>query len=90
LGWFEGRKNLMSDKIETNLIMMRTGDSGVVVRMVGGRHMINRLDALGIRQGKRITKLSSMFMKGPVTIKFDGLQVAIGYRMANKIVVKLD
>ena len=80
----------MSDKTETTLNMMRTGDSGVVVHMTGGRHMINRLDALGIRQGKRITKLSSMFMKGPVTIKFDEVQVAIGYRMSNEIVVKLD
>lgn len=80
----------MSEKIETSLGMMRTGDSGIVVRMIGGRHMINRLDALGIRQGKRIIKLSSMFMKGPVTIKIGELQVAIGYRMADKIVVKLD
>lgn len=80
----------MSDKIETSLGMMRTGDSGIVVRMTGGSHMINRLDALGIRQGKRIIKLSSMFMKGPVTIKIDEAQVAIGYRMADKIVVKLD
>lgn len=80
----------MSDKIETTLDIMRTGDSGTVVRMTGGSHMINRLDALGIRQGKRIIKLSSMFMRGPVTIKFDSVQVAIGYRMANKIVVKLD
>ena len=80
----------MSDKIETSLGMMRTGDSGIVVRMTGGSHMINRLDALGIRQGKRIIKLSSMFMKGPVTIKIDEAQVAIGYKMADKIVVKLD
>jgi len=80
----------MSEKTETTLGMMRTGDSGVVSHMTGGRNMINRLDALGIRQGKRIIKLSSMFMKGPVTIKFDEVQVAIGYRMANKIVIKLD
>ena len=80
----------MSDITENTLSMMRTGDSGIVVRMIGGHHMIDRLDALGIRQGKRIVKLSSMFMKGPVTIKFDSGQVAIGYRMANRIIVKLD
>ena len=80
----------MSDKTETTLVMMSTGDSGVVDHMTGGNNMINRLDALGIRQGKRITKLSSMFMKGPVTIKFDEVQVAIGYRTANGIVIKLD
>ena len=80
----------MSDSREVNLGMMQSGDSGIVVRMIGGHHMIDRLNALGIRQGKRIVKLSSMFMKGPVTIKFDSGQVAIGYRMANKIIIKLD
>jgi ferrous iron transport protein A len=80
----------MSDKTETTLSMMHTGDSGVVAYMTGAHNMINRLDALGIRRGKKITKLSSMFMKGPITIKFDEVQVAIGYRMANKIVIKLD
>lgn len=80
----------MSDNIEITLDMMRAGDSGIVVNMNGGHNMTNRLDALGIRQGKRIVKLSSMFMKGPITIKFDSVQVAIGYRMASKIVVKLD
>ena len=80
----------MSGEMETTLGVMRTGDSGIVVRLTGGQNAIDRLEALGIRQGKRITKLSSMFMKGPITIKFDSVQVAIGYGMANKIIVKLD
>ncbi|GAG67641.1 unnamed protein product [marine sediment metagenome] len=52
--------------------------------------MVNRLNALGIMPGKRITKISTMFMRGPVTIEVDRVQVAIGFGMANRIIVKLD
>ena len=52
--------------------------------------MVNRLSALGIRPGKRITKVSSMFMRGPVTIQIDNAQVGIGFGMASKIIVELD
>ena len=31
-----------------------------------------------------------MFMRGPVTIQFDNTQVAIGFGMANKILVEID
>jgi len=45
--------------------------------------------ALGIRPGKRITKVGSMFMRGPVTVQLDSTQVAIGFGMANKVIVEL-
>ena len=50
--------------------------------------MISRLNALGIRPGQRITKVSSTPMRGPVTIKIGNAQVAIGFGMANKIIVE--
>lgn len=49
-----------------------------------------RLEAMGIRPGKRITKVSSMFGHGPVTISVDSMQIAIGFGMADKIIVELD
>ena len=52
--------------------------------------MVNRLDALGIRPGKRITKVGSMFMRGPVTVQVDRAQVAVGFGMASRIIVELD
>ena len=68
---------------------MRAGQSGEVVQILGGPGLANRLYSLGIRPGKRITKVSSMFMRGPVTIQVDRAQIAIGYGMANKIVVEV-
>ena len=69
---------------------MGAGQSGVVANIEGGHGLVNRLNALGIRPGKRITKFSSMLMRGPVTIQVGNSQVAIGFGMANKIIVKLD
>jgi len=69
---------------------MQTRQGGVVVEIQGGHGLVNRLNALGIRPGKRITKVSSMFMRGPVTIQVDGAQVAIGFGMAKRIIVEPD
>ncbi len=52
--------------------------------------MINRLSTLGIRPGKRITKISAMLMRGPVTIQSGRTQLAIGFGIANKILVDSD
>ncbi len=52
--------------------------------------MMSRLNAMGIRPGKKITKISSMFMRGPVTLQVGRMQAAIGHGMAAKIVVEVD
>ena len=72
------------------LSRMQTGQSSIVVQIQGGHGMVNRLSVRGIRPGKRITKVGSMFMRGPVTIEVDGAQVAIGFGMASRIIVELD
>ena len=69
---------------------MRAGQSGRIVQVSGGPGLVRRLNALGIRPGKRITKISSMFMRGPVTIQVDRTQAAIGHGMAAKIFVEVD
>ena len=71
------------------LSRMEAGQSGMVVEVQGGQGMINRLSALGIRPGKRITKVSSMFMRGPITVQVGNGRVAIGFGMAKRIVVNL-
>jgi ferrous iron transport protein A len=72
------------------LTRMQTGQSGRVVEIQGGFGVIDRLNALGIIPGKRITKISSMLARGPVAIQVDRAQLAIGYGMANKIIVQPD
>ncbi len=78
----------MPDGKQIPLSRMEAGQSGIVVQIQGGRGLINRLSALGIRPGQRVTKVSSMFMRGPVTIQVGNAQVAIGFGMASKIIVE--
>ena len=80
----------MSDKKQITIRQMRAGQSGRVFQISGGAGLENRLNSLGIRHGKRVTKISSMFMRGPVTIQVDRSQLAIGYGMAGKILVEVD
>ena len=75
---------------QLTLAKMRTGQTGTVVGVLGGHGLIQRLDALGIRPGKKVTKLSSTLFRGPVILKVDNAQVAVGFGMARKIIVEVD
>ena len=77
-------------KLLIPLGQMQGGQTGTVVQISGGRGLVNRLQALGIRPGKRITKVSSMFMRGPITIQMDGVQFALGFGMARQVLVELN
>ncbi len=80
----------MSEKRQITVSQMRARQSGTVVQILGGHGLVNRLHSLGIRPGKRITKVSAMFMRGPVTLQVGQAQVAIGFGMARRIVVEVD
>jgi ferrous iron transport protein A len=69
---------------------MAAGQSGVVVSVEGGHSLRSRLEALGIRPGKRIRKVSSAFMRGPVVFEVGGSEVAVGYGMAGRIFARPD
>ena len=72
------------------LAEMRTGQTGTVVGVMGGHGLIRRLDALGIRPGRKVTKLSSTLFRGPIILRVDNTQVAVGFGMARKIIVETD
>ena len=69
---------------------MGSGQSGRIIDVDGGHGLVRRLEAMGIRPGKQITKVSSMFRRGPVTIEVDATRIALGFGMANKIMVELE
>lgn len=80
----------MTEKKQINLRQMYSGQSGMVMQINGGIGMVNRLNALGIRPGKKITKVSSMMMRGPVTVQLGSTRLAIGFGMANRILVEVE
>jgi len=75
---------------QLTLAEMKTGQRGTVVGVLGGHGLIRRLDALGIRPGKKVIKLNSTLFRGPVMLRVDNAQVAVGFGMARKIIVEPD
>jgi ferrous iron transport protein A len=80
----------MYQKGQLTLAEMRTGQTGTVIGILGGHGLIRRLDALGIRPGKKVTKVSSTLFRGPVMLRANSTQVAVGFGMARKIIVEVD
>ena len=80
----------MSEKKVVALTKMRTGKKGKVVSILGGSGAFRRLEALGLRLGKKITKKSGGFLWGPVTVQVEGCQIGIGHGMAAKVMVEVD
>ncbi|MGB9693518.1 MAG: FeoA family protein [Fervidobacterium sp.] len=79
----------MSAKKQVSLVDLKAGQSGVVVSIAGGFGATRRLDALGIRVGKKIEKISGMLMRGPVVVKVDETQIGLGYGIASKVIVEV-
>ena len=69
---------------------LRSGEDGKITQINGGVGMVNRLAALGVRPGTRITKLNSGLMQGPVTVEVNRTQIAIGFGMAARILVEVE
>lgn len=65
------------------------GKSGIVAEIHGGQGAVRRLEALGLRIGSKITKISAQFMHGPITVKVGQTSLALGHGLAHKVMVDL-
>jgi ferrous iron transport protein A len=74
----------------TDVTELNEGQWGVVTGIDGGWGVTQRLESMGIRVGTKLSRVSSQMMRGPVTIRTNGFQVAIGFGMAKKILVKTE
>ena len=68
---------------------MRSGQHGKIVEIIGGCNLEKRLEALGIRKGREIKKISEQWMKGPVLLQHGHSQIALGFQMASKVFVEI-
>lgn len=71
-----------------DLTELKNKEQAKVVEITGGEVLTRRLESMGIRRGKKLTKVSGHFWKGPITIMVDKTRIAIGHGMAKKITVK--
>jgi ferrous iron transport protein A len=72
----------------TDLERLPVGHSAVVVGFEGGWGLSRKVDAMGLRPGKRVHKLGSQLLRGPVIVLVDGRQVAMGRGIARRIHVR--
>ena len=77
----------MTESKVVTAAQMITGQVGEVVDIEGGHMLHSRLEALGVRTGKRIRKVSAGFMRGPSVFEVDGCNIAIGFGMAAHILI---
>lgn len=70
------------------LVELNSGKQARVIAFNGGPNMIKRLENLGLLRGKTIEKVSNNPFKGPVVVRIDQVELAIGYRMAGRITVE--
>jgi ferrous iron transport protein A len=75
---------------QLSVAQMKTGQTGMVVGVMGGPGLVRRLDAMGIRPGKPVTKVSSTLFHGPITLGVNSYRVAVGFGMARRIIVRVD
>ena len=68
---------------------MKKGESGHIQEIRGGYGFVRRMESMNVREGKRITKLSTVFRRGPITIRVDHTQLALGFGMTGRILVEV-
>jgi ferrous iron transport protein A len=78
----------MKEAKRIELSQMKEGEKGKVVEIQEKKGVIQKLDALGLRLGVVVTKVSSQFLGGPVTLRVGNTQIAIGRRVAKRIIVE--
>jgi Fe2+ transport system protein FeoA len=70
------------------LTQLDNGASAKVMELRGGHLVVGKLEAMGIVPGSTITKNGSSIMNGPIVLKKGSTQIAIGYAMAQRILVE--
>ena len=73
-----------------SLAEMKLGEGGRVVGIRGGQGLVRRLNSLGVRVGSRIVKVGGVFGRGPVAIRMNGFEVAVGYGIAVRVLVEVE
>jgi ferrous iron transport protein A len=71
------------------LTSLPAGVEATIVEFVGGHGMSRRLSSMGLIPGKKVTRISTMLMKGPVHVKVGQAEIALGQGMARHVLVSI-
>jgi len=73
-----------------SLVEMEVGRECVVWQFAGGFGFTRRIQAMGIRLGTKLVKVSGSRFGGPVIVRAGNVQLALGHGMASKIAVQFE
>ncbi|MFH1397900.1 MAG: FeoA family protein [Candidatus Omnitrophota bacterium] len=73
-----------------SLAQVKTERKGRVVEILGGKNLQNKLMNMGLHEGKEVTKLSHIGLRGPVVIKIGRSILALGHTIAVKIMIEVE
>lgn len=71
-----------------NATQLVNGTSARVIKLSGTGTLAAKLAAMGIEPGTIILKKSNSFLRGPIVIEKGPVQIAVGYSMAQRIIVE--
>ncbi|MBN1156641.1 ferrous iron transport protein A [Candidatus Woesearchaeota archaeon] len=71
-----------------NLLELRNDEVAVIVGLDGGSAFKEKLSFMNIRLNKRIKKVATQPLSGPVIAEIDGRQVVLGRGIAGRILVR--
>ena len=69
------------------LSKLKKGEKGVVKQLEGGLEFQRKVSSMGIVAGKKIKMLFCQPLNGPIVVKIENMEVALGRGMAGKIIV---
>ncbi|MBP7211463.1 ferrous iron transport protein A [bacterium] len=78
----------LCQQVPIALTELSNGKSAMVVDLQAQRNALLKFETLGIIPGVRIKKISSAILHGPIIVEKDFTKVALGYKMATKVLVK--
>jgi len=70
------------------LATLGDGERAVIESVQGGVQMQARLENMGLRPGKMVTRLSAMPSGGPIMVECGGTRVALGRGIAQHVSVR--
>lgn len=73
-----------------SLAQVKTNHKGKVREILGGTNLQNKLMNMGVYEGKEVTKLSHIGLRGPVVIKTGRSILALGHSIAVKIMIEVE
>jgi Fe2+ transport system protein FeoA len=67
---------------------MSPGTTRKIAEINGMPELVIKLDALGVRVGAEIKKISQFFKTGPIVVESKRSQIALGPKIASNIIVE--